>query len=191
MLNKRQDQGLAEAGELPLTLHKNLGYRFPEGCWRPGYRDAALAQKTSCLVDNRRSLLDQKFAHAVRCLHVLLFNRLHGNKVHGRPGCGLDDSLGVVAIILVRFNEGRNVVGADEAHLDPCLLETPRPVVGRATNFHRVQEVVLVRLTAYRMCPFAWETVETLIECIIGIDMIWHHVRSAQCRRQREFAHVR
>src|ERR1700712_1037093 len=113
MLNKRQDQGLAEAGELPFTLYENLGYRFPEGCWRPGYRDAALAQKTPCLVDNRRSLLDQKFAHAVRCLHVLLLNRLHGNKVHGRPGCSLDDGFGVVAIILVRFNEGRNVVGTD------------------------------------------------------------------------------
>src|SRR6266702_8686890 len=136
-LDKRHDQGLAEAGELSLSLYENLGYHFPEGRWRLCYREATLAQETSCLVDNRRSLLDQKFAHAMCCLHVLLFNRLHGDEVHGRTGCGLDDSFSVVAIILVRFNERRNVVGTDEANLETCFLETSRPVMGRATRFHR------------------------------------------------------
>src|SRR6266702_2045665 len=54
-----------------------------------------------------------------------------------RTGCGLDDSFSVVAIILVRFNERRNVVGTDEANLETCFLETSRPVMGRATRFHR------------------------------------------------------
>jgi hypothetical protein len=84
MLNKSHDKRLAEARDSSSACVRISGIAFLKATGDWAIRDTALSQKTSCLVDNRRLLLDQKFAHAVRCLHVLLFNRLHGNKVHDR-----------------------------------------------------------------------------------------------------------
>jgi hypothetical protein len=81
--------------------------------------------------------MDEQFAHAVHCLHVLLLHRLHGHEVHRRPASGLDDGLRIIAVVLVGLHERRDVLRTDQPHLDTHRLEASVPVVRRATRLHR------------------------------------------------------
>jgi hypothetical protein len=56
----------------------------------------------------------QDGTHAMGRLDVLLLNGFNWHEAHGGPARGLDDRLVIVAIVLVRLGERRDVLGADQ-----------------------------------------------------------------------------
>jgi hypothetical protein len=52
--------------------------------------------------------------HAMRRLDVLLLDGFNRHEAHGGPARGLDDRLGIVAIVLVGLDERCDVLGADQ-----------------------------------------------------------------------------
>lgn len=92
--------------------------------------------KTTHLIDHGGTVADPDCAHPVCGLDVLLLDRFDRNEAHGRPTGGLDNRLGVVAIVLVGLDEGRHILWADQPNLNAKRMEAPCPVMGGAAGFH-------------------------------------------------------
>ena len=73
--------------------------------------------------------MHKQFPNPVDRLHVLLLYGLDRNEMHRWSEGSFHDGFSVVAIVLVRLDEGGDVLGADQAHLDAHGLELTRPVV--------------------------------------------------------------
>lgn len=136
-IQRHAQQRLTATGQLALCLLKDFGDGLLERCWRSVHGDASFSEQSSNLIDECGALMYQQFARSVDGLDVLLLDRLHRHEVHARPTGGLDDRLGIVAIVLVRFDEGFDIVRADQFDLDADGLELPCPMVRRTAGLHR------------------------------------------------------
>lgn len=123
---RHAQQRLATFGQLALCFCKNLGNRLLERGWRPAHREASFSEQPSHLVDEGGTLVHQQLARTVDGLNVLLLNRLHRHEVHARAAGRFHDRFGIIAIVLVRHDEGLDVMRADQFDLDAKCLELPQ-----------------------------------------------------------------
>lgn len=97
---------------------------------------AALCQKSSDLIDDGRTLAHENGTHSMHRLNVFLLDRFDANKAHCRSGRCFDERLNIVAIVLLRLDELRQILRTYKADFDTQGNKTSRPMMRRAASLH-------------------------------------------------------
>jgi len=87
-------------------------------CRSPGsYRKIILQEKGANLVDHRGAVVNEPITDAMQCLKIELFLVLDRHAAHARAVDRFGDRQRIIEVVLVRFHEGANKLGWDDAHI--------------------------------------------------------------------------
>jgi hypothetical protein len=101
--------------------------------------EAALEQEGPQLIDYRRALANQPFAHAMERLEIELRGRLQRHEPHGGALNRLDDRLRIEEVVLVRLHERPHILRRHEPHVVALSGELPPQMVRAAGRLHADQ----------------------------------------------------
>jgi hypothetical protein len=85
-------------------------------------------------------------------LNILLLYGLYFHESHIWPAHRFTDGLGIMRIVLVTFDVGRDELGWDQLDLKAPFREPPGPVMGTSAGFHPYFTACRYR-GAYRFDP--------------------------------------
>ncbi|MDA9521723.1 hypothetical protein XI06_15685 [Bradyrhizobium sp. CCBAU 11434] len=100
-----------------LEHRENLWKSQSECCRSLPNCQPSLKQKTSDLIDDRRSLRHQSTANSVQRLQVKLLGRFQRDEAHGRALRRLCDGFGITEVILWPLRYGFTYYAGQEAYL--------------------------------------------------------------------------
>jgi len=97
--------------------------------------DAILGEQSTNLIDLGDAITHQQASDAVHALNVLLLDAIDSYIAHCRAGSCLDDCLGIIAVVLLRFDKRLHELRSNHLNLVSHRHETTRPVVSATTCF--------------------------------------------------------
>src|ERR1022692_1286187 len=124
-----------------------------EMSWAHGNGNTVFQQEPTDLVDYGGPSPHPAIAHTVQSLKIELCFALDRNKAHRGPLHSLGNSFRVDVVVLVRFDEGPNVLGRHELHFVPLCPENTCQEVGTGTSLHANQTGRHVYRMGYELLP--------------------------------------
>ncbi len=86
-------------------------------------------------IDHHGALTDQQLTGPVQHQNRLLLGAFRQRKAHRRTRHRLTDRFCIRGVVLVRFDEGTNVLRGDQPYFVPECLQLPSPIVRRGAGF--------------------------------------------------------
>src|SRR5260370_14469702 len=115
---------------------RNLSLEMSRSC---GDGNTMLQQKPTNMIYDRSSPPHPAIAHTVQGLKIQLCFVLNRNKAHRGALHSFSDCFCIDVVVLIRFNEGANVLGRHELHFVPLSPENTCQKVGTGTSLHADQ----------------------------------------------------
>jgi hypothetical protein len=110
MLQHLSEERLAEGRQFGTLIAQYLMDGVLESLRRTRNDQTSLCEQAPDLIDHGSTLAHQNGTHPMDGLDIFLLDRLNADKAYRRPTCGLNDCLGVVAVVLVRLHERRHIL---------------------------------------------------------------------------------
>src|SRR5690554_5524046 len=111
--------------------------------------------------------MHQTLSDPMRQYHISLFNSARLYEGHSGSGRRFADSEGIVAIVLVAFNKGFDVLGRYQQDFPALGLERSAPVVGATTGFHGHGHIRLISKKIQHLMALDG-SVKHLLSCLVN-----------------------